>query len=185
MCCTNRVRLITIYVICRSAISGSVGQFVGTMFTFPFDVVKTRMMAMTTKRSQIEVIGDMVKDDGWMGVYQRFPSKGLQQASTRFTYYYMYSFFSGQYLALSKTTKLGFWANLLVGYFVGVVNMIPSNPLEMVTNIIMNSSAREKETMAQVFSRVYNEKGIMGFYAGFWTTFFTSLNPAIQNTVRA
>ena len=36
--------------------------------------------------------------------------------------------------------------------------------------------------MGQVVSRVYDEQGISGFWAGFWTTYFTSLNPAIQNT---
>lgn len=164
-----------------AAISGSMGQLVGTMFTFPFDVVKTRMMAQTAKRGQMSVIAEMFKEDGVLGVYQRFPPKGLQQASTRFTYYYMYAFFSRQYLILTKTKQLGFWANLLIGYFVGVVNMIPSNPLELITNVIMNSS--EQMTMTQVVSKVYNEQGFMGFYAGFWTTFFTSLNPALQNTL--
>jgi hypothetical protein len=94
-------------------------------------------MAQTAKRGQMSVIAEMFKEDGVLGVYQRFPPKGLQQASTRFTYYYMYAFFSRQYLILTKTKQLGFWANLLIGYFVGVVNMIPSNPLELITNVIM------------------------------------------------
>lgn len=128
-----------------AAFSGSVGQFVGTMFTFPFDVVKTRMMAQTAKRGQFEVIAEMFKEDGLIGVYQRFPAKGLQQASTRFSYYYMYAFFSRQYLLSTNTKQLGFWANLLIGYFVGVINMIPSNPLELISNVIMVVN-KEEET---------------------------------------
>jgi hypothetical protein len=72
-----------------AAFSGAVGQFVGTMFTFPLDVVKTRMMAVTGKASQLEMMMTMFKEDGVLGVYSRFPSKGLQQGTTRFTYYYV------------------------------------------------------------------------------------------------
>jgi hypothetical protein len=164
-----------------AAFSGAVGQFVGTAFTFPFDVVKTRMMAETGKASQLEMMMAMFKEDGLLGVYRRFPSKGLQQGTTRFTYYYLYSYFSRTFLIMSGQKGLGFWTNLLIGYVVGVLNMIPSNPLELVTNVIMNS--KTPLSIGTVCNQVYAEKGWMGFYTGWWTSFVTALNPAIQNTV--
>jgi hypothetical protein len=51
----------------------------------------------------------------------------------------------------------------------------------MVTNVIMNS--KTPLSIGQVVNQVYSQDGLMGFYTGWWTSFVTSLNPAIQNTL--
>lgn len=165
-----------------AAFSGATGQVVGCACTFPVDVIKIRLMATSTTvtKNQITLITEMIAQEGLYNVYKRFPAKGLQQGASRFCYYYVYAYFVRS-MTNNQSGRLGFWSNLVIGYIAGVLNTIPSNPLEIAAVKIMKSPKRL--SFIQVMTDIYHTEGIAGFYRGWQLTFVTSLNPAIQNTV--
>ena len=166
-----------------AAFSGAVGQIVGSFFTFPIDVVKIRLMASTNKSNSttFQLLQNLFSKEGF-GIYSRFPIKGLQQGSTRFTYYYLYSWLSKIARNNNSKGQLGFLTNLFIGYVVGVLNMIPSNPLSVVSTLMLGSTGQQR-SIVDVGQEIYANNGLHGFYRGWRLTFMTALNPAIQNTI--
>ena len=164
------------------AFSASVGQFVGCATTFPIDVTKIKLMSTTTtmKIPWYQLLLQMLRQDGILGIYQRFPPKGFQQASNRFSYYYLYAWFSR--LVTARTgSSLSVGSNLAIGYIVGVLNTIPSNPMDVVSTVVMHSTTRA--SVFDVMTNIYKTEGMFGFWKGAQLTFVTALNPAIQNTL--
>jgi len=164
-----------------SAFSGATGQFVGSIVVFPVDVVKTRMMASKTTitQHQFTLLVELIRREGLLNVYSRFPAKGLQQGASRFTFYYFYSFLTRA--IRPNNGRLGFWANLLVGYLSAVINTLPSNPLEIIAVQAMKD--KNDRSIPQIIADIYQQEGMEGFYKGWRLNFITSLNPAIQNTL--
>lgn len=166
-----------------NAFSGAVGQFVGSATIFPIDVTKIKLMSTTTTITQpwYQLLLQMFRDDGVLGIYERFPVKGFQQASTRFSYYYLYAWLSRLVATNGNVESLGFWSNLAVGYVIGVVNMLPSNPLEVVSTVVMHSA--ERASVLSVVRQIYQTEGVLGFWKGCELSIVTAMNPAIQNTL--
>jgi hypothetical protein len=84
--------------------------------------------------------------------------------------------------AVGRSHKLGFWANLMLGYLAGLLNTVFLSPLETLATRVMVS--REPITMLDAARDVLHHHGVRGFYFGQPTaTMFISANPAVQNTV--
>ena len=164
------------------AFSASVGQFVGCATTFPIDVTKIYLMSTTTtmKMPWYQLLLQMLRQDGVLGIYQRFPPKGFQQATNRFSYYYLYAWFS-RLVAARTGSSLSVGSNLAIGYIVGVLNTIPSNPMDVVSTVVMHASTHA--SVFDVITSIYKTEGMFGFWKGAQLTFVTALNPAIQNTL--
>jgi hypothetical protein len=99
------------------ATSAAVGQVVGVFIVFPLDVVKTRIQVQkvadpeelevgkshskshdTSGRRHVAIpegpfaaLRRMIREEGVLKVWARFPAKGVQQGLTRFTYYWIYT----------------------------------------------------------------------------------------------
>jgi hypothetical protein len=166
------------------ATSAAVGQVVGTFVTFPLDIVKTRQQATTIgscqKETLVEGLRRLIVEDGISGVLALFPSKGIQQGLSRFTYYYLYQSVINRYKGFAGVEKLGTVANLLLGYLAGLLNTVFLSPLETVSTRVLAS--KSPLTMSRATADVIKESGLAGFYYGWSATYYSSCNPAIQNT---
>ena len=109
-----------------------------------------------------------------------FPSKGLQQGLSRFTYYYIYQSLINRYKAISGIQNFGTVVNLLLGYLAGIINTVFLSPLETVATRVLASDS--PLTISRAASDVVTERGLCGFYTGWSATYYSSCNPAIQNT---
>jgi hypothetical protein len=167
------------------ASSAAVGQVVGTFATFPLDVIKTKLQALKVgekAKSSFQVL----REENLLRMYlSKFPTKALQQGSSRFTYYFIYSFVRRVFRRMLRRKELGTLMNLLVGYLAGLINVVFLCPMERVSTRVMVGGREEKSPTSSVsiVRSIYEREGIYGFYAGWTSTFYTATNPAIQNTV--
>ena len=89
------------------ASSAGVGQVVGTFVTFPLDVVKTKLQASSIG-SKKKSLFDVLREENLFRMYlSKFPIKALQQGSSRFTYYFIYSFVQRMFRIMLRKKKLG------------------------------------------------------------------------------
>jgi hypothetical protein len=161
------------------ATSGAVGQVIGTTVTFPLDVVKTRMQVHGAKQGTWGSLKTLIEEEGWAGVFGMLPAKAGQQGVCRFIYYFLYEFLLNMYKRVMGVDKIGTIGNLFVGYAAGVINTC-TTPLEAISNIVLTSP--EPISITDAAKSIVSVSGCGGLYAGWESTFFTSCNPAIQNT---
>ena len=91
------------------ASSAAVGQVVGTFATFPLDVVKTKLQASSigSKQKRKSLFEVLVEENLFRMYLSKFPTKALQQGSSRFTYYFIYSFVQRVFRRILRKQKLG------------------------------------------------------------------------------
>ena len=177
-----------------NASSAAIGQVVGTFASFPLDVAKTKLQATRAGNSpkvKVGLINAYVGQENLLRMYwQKFPTKALQQGSSRFTYYFIYAFLRNRYLRWVRTRKIGYIANILLGYFAAIINVIFLAPMESVATRVLVADASSSSGydssgpgMLAVARDIYRHHGIRGFYFGWTSTFYSAMNPAIQNTV--
>ena len=171
-----------------NAASASVGQIVGTFATFPLDVAKTKLQATRNGERSGARPGLLraYSRPGILRMYlQKFPTKALQQGSSRFTYYFIYSFLKNRYMRLTKIRRLGYAANVVLGYLAALLNVVFMAPMEKVATrvLVADEKSDRVESLLSVVKDVYSRHGLYGFYFGWTSTFYSAANPAIQNTV--
>ena len=166
------------------ATSAALGQVVGTFVTFPLHVVKTRLQAKNVGEGlsdgTVATLARMLREDGVLGMLALFPSKGFQQGASRFTYYFIYQSVINRFRQLTGRRTYGTVANLCLGYVSGLLNTVFLSPLETISTRVL--AAKRPTGMVAATRRVLGESGVAGFYYGWTATFYSSTNPAIQNT---
>jgi hypothetical protein len=166
------------------ATAGAVAEIVATAAVFPLDVVKVRLQtdkAVQTRRlSSLALVLRLFAEEGIIKIYEKFPAKAIAIGVSRFTFYFLYSALQTRYKALFKLTKIGIFPKLLLGYLSGIINTAFNIPCEKIAVRVMSS--KKQLSVMDAVSQV-SGKGLLSFYDGGFATFYTSMNPALSNTI--
>ena len=179
------------------ALSGAIGQVVGTFCIFPLDVLKTRMQAAKkvvnsnddneNNKNQGQIIKHLQKmymNEGLLGIYKLFPAKALALSISRFTYYFWYRFNTNQCKYFLNIKQLNTLQNITCGYLAGIFNTIFISPVEKIqVRVLAASKDTQDNTIIKHVKDIYEENGWYSFYFGWKANFYTSATPAISNTV--
>jgi len=177
-----------------NATSAAIGQIVGTFASFPLDVAKTKLQATRAGNAPNVKVGFVHAFFGQENLasmyWRKFPTKAVQQGSSRFTYYFIYAFLRNRYMRFARTSKIGYIANIFLGYFAAIINVVFLAPMECVATRVLvsdddacKSEEASRNGLVTVARDIYHRHGIRGFYFGWTSTFYSAMNPAIQNTV--
>jgi len=166
------------------ATAGAVAEIVGTAAVFPLDVVKVRLQADKAVRigslGSVALVLRLFAEEGLRKIYEKFPAKAIAIGVSRFTYYFLYSALQTRYKAFFKLTRIGIFPKLVLGYLSGIINTAFNVPCEKIAVRVMSS--KKQLSVMDAVSQVC-EKGLLSFYDGGFATFYTSMNPALSNTI--
>jgi len=159
--------------------SAAVGGGVATTLLYPLDVLKTKLATAKDGEnlSTIGAIKKILKEDGILGFYQGVHFKAVQSTLQKFLYFYGYSFLQGLYER--NFGKMNTQANLIIAYTSELLCIPVSMPLETIVTQFQTSKNESLSTIIQNIS----SKGFLGFYRGYQTYPYVSLQPAIQYTI--
>lgn len=170
------------------AISGAIGGMISTTFTYPIDVVKTKMQASGTDgsakfNSAFEYVQHILRQPGG---FQILFVRGLSiklawSAVGKFVFYGSYAFLNGYYMSLiSRGSAATVRDALIMGYLAEVLTVPCTLPFEAIATRLQTS----KGTGAWgAISNIYNESGIKGFYKSLAAYWILNWQSAIVNTI--
>nr|XP_009791348.1 PREDICTED: peroxisomal nicotinamide adenine dinucleotide carrier-like isoform X2 [Nicotiana sylvestris] len=164
-----------------SGLAGAGGGIIAQLITYPLQTVNTRQQTdrnskkMKQTLGSIEQICQVVKQEGWDGLYGGLTPSLIGTAASQGVYYYFYQIFRNRAEtdALERKKKgigdgsVGMFSSLLVAALSGCVNVLLTNPIWVVV------------TRMQI-QEVYGEAGVWGFWNGVFPTLFMVSNPSIQ-----
>ena len=158
------------------AFSGSAGAVLSTAVVFPLDKFKAQLQTGSSFTALVRETRQRGALDLWRGVNSRL----VEQAFTKFSYFYFYSLLkTWSERGLTGGKKLGTLLNLCVGYLAAIANNSLTLPLQVVSTRIMVSKARSGGVWAEA-STIVRESGIKGLYRGWGPSVVLCINPAIS-----
>ncbi|PHU18190.1 Peroxisomal nicotinamide adenine dinucleotide carrier [Capsicum chinense] len=159
--------------------------------------------------STIEQMSQVVKQEGWDGLYGGLAPSLVGTAASQGVYYYFYQILRNRAetnaLARKKNGigdgSVGMFSSLLVAALSGCVNVLLTNPIWVVVTRMQTHTKKDKDDHTEsvasqdeisvvvepppygtshTIQEVYGEAGISGFWNGIFPTLFMVSNPAIQ-----
>ncbi|KYR03132.1 mitochondrial substrate carrier family protein [Tieghemostelium lacteum] len=144
------------------------GAFAGTIESFivviPCELLKVRHMTQEHNRSFGLVFRDVLKEEGFRGLYKGGSATLLRQITNhmvRFPTFYAVS----DYLKGGDHHKhLPVWQNLLAGGLAGTASTLVNNPLDTIKTRMQKQGQNLSST--QVIKSIYQDGGIRAYWAG-------------------
>jgi solute carrier family 25 citrate transporter 1 len=144
------------------------GLFAGTiesvLVVIPCELLKVRHMTQASHASFFSVLRDVVREEGFTGLYKGGTSTLLRQITNhmiRFPVFYALT----SYLKEARNEKnLPATINLFAGAFAGSVSTLINTPLDTIKT--RQQKHGQKETTAEIIRGIYREGGILKFWAG-------------------
>lgn len=145
------------------AVSGGLGSVVANTGSYPLDVIATRLQTQRTssdpkakKLKPLDVVKDIIRRQGWSGLYSGFASDSLATLISNFIYFYAYSFIRGKLVIRKEEialklenlpsptpfpyptkdrlpVRLSIKEELGAGFLAGVISRLASTPLSIIT----------------------------------------------------
>ena len=175
------------------ACNGAIASVVSTAILLPLDVCKAKLYANSKQRinSQKKTPNNVwalavhvYKSEGLRGLYSGGHIRLIEQLTTKFTFYYFYSFFTQLFTAriVNRNGDIGAFLNLFVGYLAAVANTFLTLPIQVVSAVMMVESSHSSASRGtlKVASSIINENGYKGLYRGIIPSIILSINPAIE-----
>jgi hypothetical protein len=173
------------------ACTGAIASVVSTAVLLPLDVCKAKLYANNKKKSDAStnlpkniwaLAASVYQKEGFRGLYNGGHVRLLEQLSTKFTFYYLYSYFT-QIFTLKDNFKMGAFLSLFVGYVAAVTNTLLTFPIQLVSAVMMveSSESNSNRTLLQVTKSIVKKTGsYTGLYRGIFPSIVLSINPAIE-----
>ncbi|PHT48571.1 Peroxisomal nicotinamide adenine dinucleotide carrier [Capsicum baccatum] len=196
-------------------LAGAGAGVIAQLITYPLDTVNTRQQTdrnskkMKKTLSTIEQMSQVVKLEGWDGLYGGLAPSLVGTAASQGVYYYFYQILRNRAetnaLARKKNGigdgSVGMFSSLLVAALSGCVNVLLTNPIWVVVTRMQTHTKKDKDDHTEsvasqdeisvvvepppygtshTIQEVYGEAGISGFWNGIFPTLFMVSNPAIQ-----
>jgi len=174
-----------------AASSGGAGAAVSTVLLYPLEVVKTNMnkgvdSAGVKFAGPFDVVKRVLSNQGVPGLFRGVQVRTGHQICQKFLYYYTYDFLLRIFKGLQRKQKISFAANVLVGYIAGVIAVLISNPLEVLSTrqqLMSKPSSGQAPGLASTVLKMLQEEGISSFFRGAQANVILSINPAIENSM--
>lgn len=198
-----------------SGFAGAGGGIIAQLITYPLQTVNTRQQTdrnskkMKQTLGSIEQICQVVKQEGWDGLYGGLTPSLIGTAASQGVYYYFYQIFRNRAEtdALERKKKgigdgsVGMFSSLLVAALSGCVNVLLTNPIWVVVTRMQTHTRKDKDNHTKpvtsqdaisavvepppygtsyTIQEVYGEAGVWGFWNGVFPTLFMVSNPSIQ-----
>eukprot|EP00943_MAST-04B_sp_MAST-4B-sp1_P007626 g7626.t1 len=174
------------------ACNGAIASVVSTAVLLPLDVCKAKLYANNKNDSSTNLPKNIwalaayvYQKEGFIGLYNGGHVRLLEQLSTKFTFYYLYSYFTQLFtlLFVKDNLKMGPFLSLFVGYVAAVANTLLTFPIQLVSAVMMveSSSSNSNRTLLQVTKNIVKKSGsYTGLYRGIFPSIVLSINPAIE-----
>lgn len=177
------------------AIAGAAGGVVAMTATYPLIFLSTRAAVETKNESKSisEVVVDIIKREGVLGLYSGLESSLLGIAVTNGVYYYFYERARDAILRSREGSKaLSTVESILTGLIAGSATTVISNPIWVVQTSqavhTMSPDSNEKATIMRLsfFETLKNllaKEGLSALWRGIGPALILVINPIIQYTV--
>jgi len=168
--------------------AGATGGVTAITVFFPLNVIRTQLQTDDTKtkeRSMLEVAMKLVKEGGIQGLYKGWWGQVVALGCSNFIYFYTYQLMKA---AIQKQYKRSITPafNLVVGAAAGVINVLATTPLWMVSTQLMSQSKRKVvgvtpyKGMFDGLAQCYGAEGVAGLWKGLVPNLMLVSNPTIH-----
>ncbi|OCH94540.1 mitochondrial carrier [Obba rivulosa] len=182
------------------SMAGALGGIAAMSITYPLIFLSTRAAVETKKerKSTYEAVKDIIKREGFLGLYDGLNSSLLGIAVTNGVYYYFYERSRGVILASRKGGKgLGALESMIAGLIAGSATTILSNPIWVIqasqaVQTLNQSSNSDPDQLRPVIKKlgfvetirkILRKDGIGAFWRGIGPALVLVINPVLQYTV--
>jgi adenine nucleotide transporter 17 len=131
--------------------------------------------------SALDGIKQILKEEGFAGLYAGLPSSLLGTASTNFAYFYAYSFLRNNYNKRYNPNggTLSTALELLLGAAAGAITTLITTPVSVVTTRQQTLPASERQNVIETTRSIVAEEGVQGLWRGVKPSLVLCVNPAI------
>ena len=188
------------------AIAGATGGAISNIFTYPLDLIITRLQIQRQLRkdstspdaAEYKGIRDAAQkiynqEGGALGFYQGILEDTTKTVADSFLFFLAYNFIRNQRLQAHKssTRSLPVIDELSVGFIAGAFSKLLTTPISNIVtrkqtaSMMSNRSGSAEEpsvkpTSARAIAhQIYGEKGLAGFWSGYSASLILTLNPSL------
>lgn len=173
-----------------NALSGFCSGIFLALFTLPIDNMRIKLQSVQNVQSAsknlyknkglIDVSKDIYKNFGFKGFYIALPISMARESIASCIYFGLFEYLKNRKLILNKTKDISVLNKFQYGAIAGGVNWLITLPIDTVkTKLISDTSnfkdERKYKGSLDCFKKVYNTKGIQGFYYGFSVVFLRGM----------
>jgi len=171
--------------------AGAMGGTRAITVFYPLNIIRTKLQTddpSKPPRSMLEVCKAILDDDGIGGLFTGWWSQVVALGVSNFVYFYVYNMLK---VIIQKKTKMVInpFSNLAVGAVAGIINVLITSPLWMVsTQLAVQGKSGEKspggvkpyEGIWDGLVQCYKAEGIAGLWKGVVPNLMLVSNPTIH-----
>ncbi|KAL9656153.1 hypothetical protein ABK040_007771 [Willaertia magna] len=172
------------------ATAGSIGGQCAMATFYPFEIIRTHIQASDhlKGKSTLEVIKILMEEDGIGSLYQGIKPVLISLLASNFIYFYTNNMFKVWYKQYSGKRSIPVLPNLLISFAAGVVNVLTTCPLWVVTTRMKakrkgTDSNKNEDGLIQSIIKVSKEEGVSALWSGTLASIVLVTNPMINFTV--
>ena len=148
------------------SLAGAIGSTVGN----PFDVLKTRMMAAESQEAPafVRTASEIYKGQGFGGFYRGIEANVMRAMVLNGTKMGVYDHIRGL-IVKSELVPKGILTDFSAAFCAGFFMSVTVSPFDMIRTALMNQppDAKVYKNFLDCAIKLYQEGGVMRFYAGF------------------
>jgi adenine nucleotide transporter 17 len=169
--------------------AGTMGGTSAITVFYPLNIIRTKMQADDSKQApgMLQVCQDIINEDGFMGMFTGWWGQVVALGVSNFVYFYCYNMLK---VIIQKKTKMTITplTNLAVGAVAGVINVLLTTPLWMVSTQLALQAKNDKamdgeKPYAGIWDglvQCFKAEGIEGLWKGFGPNLVLVSNPTIH-----
>jgi len=171
--------------------AGAMGGVSAITVFYPLNIIRTKLQTddpSKPSRSMLQVVKDILDEDGIAGLFTGWWSQVVALGVSNFVYFYVYNMLK---IIIQKKTKMVITplSNLAVGAVAGVINVLCTSPLWMVsTQLAVQAKGGEKspggvkpyEGIWDGLVQCFKAEGIPGLWKGLVPNLMLVSNPTIH-----
>ena len=173
------------------AISGMIGGATAITAFYPLNVVRTRLQVTESKEmeSMVGLALRMLREEGLSSLFTGWQSQVMALAASNFVYFYQYNGLRAmvQKMAVRQghSRELGAGTNLLIATVAGVINVLATTPLWVVSTRLSvqrsgGGGGGGYRGMWDGLTRIAREEGLAALWNGTVPSLLLVSNPSIQ-----
>lgn len=144
------------------------GAFAGTIESFlvviPCELLKVRHMTQEHNVSFGQVFKDVMKNEGFTGLYKGGSATLLRQVTNHMVRFPVFFSLTNWLKGYNRHAQLPVWQNLTAGAIAGTASTLFNNPFDTIKTRMQKQG--QNQGAMQVIRGIYQEAGLRGYWAG-------------------